>query len=409
VEPHNPVDVKHPNFVQGATNNAVSPVKWENFCFINNKTNEARFLDNTRQACTIGANVAKWKNRVPFIERIISDAIAHCPKDEELFLISLGSNCLLPEYIIGKTLIENGYSKIAFLMVDTNYLAAQVGTRPHLDDFRREISLVYHSEYEEPFVQDKIKYLSKAQNIQKYFTASANVIVIESLPPYTESIKEMKLYPTELKKEEDLLCGGGIVPIDHANAVSFVPNPILNLWKSRSLDFSVNLPLMLCKIDTSSPFINSFPSPKFILDWGCKIYKDSTSSVSFTGAKRYFASVVEYGSYHSLENVNILGERTITLMKKIKEKINLRVKEIKLDNPNKELSQEDITNLLKEISNIAKESLPVQLECFYTRDFVVDRKEALEWLSVKASHHYRKRFQFLSHPETEYEIVEITI
>lgn len=408
-------NVGFPNDTQRARNEAVSQVKWTDFRFFDlpsdsqfkGKINLSKVLQGSHLACTVSSDAAKWSNRVVFIEKIVSDILGNCPKDEELFIVSLGSNQLLVEYIVGKTLFEKGYKKIKFLMVDPCYLAAKenISSLPYLVDFKQEIALVYQRENGEPLAQDRIKYLSRAQNIKKYFTENANVIVIESLPPYSEVIKDMKIYKVEPKNEENLLSGSRIVPFEQANTVSFIPSQILEIWKEKGTDISSCLPLPLFELDKSSPHIKSFATPRFMVDWGCKIYKDGSYSLSFTGAKRFFASCLDNNRPPSLEKVDVLTQRTITLITNIKEIINSRVEVIKTENSNKQLSQENVTELLHRISILVKETLPM-IECFYTADFVVDRKEALDYLTLKAGHHYRKTFQFRAHAENTYEIVE---
>lgn len=393
---------------------SASLVKWNMIPLIDlvghsqfaDKPNSVRALKESYLNCTVSTDAAKWGNRVVFIERIVSDIFAHCPKDEELFIVSLGSNQLLLEYLIGKTLIEGGYN-ITFLMVDPGYLAARenFSKLPYLKDFKIQIASVYENEHKVPFVEDKIKFLSRAPNIQKYFKENANVIVIESLPPYSEMIKEMKKYKIETKKE-DLLRGSRIVTIDQANAVSFVPAQSVKAWKEKGTDTSEWLPLSIHKLDASSPYINHFALPDFIIDWGCKIYNDGSYKTNFMGAPIYFASSTENdGQPLSFEKVKLLSQWTFELNAGIGKMIDSRVNEIKAENPNIKLSQENVTDLLRRISEIAKTSLPF-LDCFYMADYIVDCKEAMDYLASKAGHHYRKTFQFLAHPDTVYEIVE---
>jgi hypothetical protein len=43
---------------------------------------------------------------------MLQDLTAHCPKDEPLVVLSLGSNKLLIEYILGISLIQHGFHNI---------------------------------------------------------------------------------------------------------------------------------------------------------------------------------------------------------------------------------------------------------------------------------------------------------
>lgn len=399
---------------QTITDKAAPIVKWSDFRLSNdfhqlpgNKTHLTKSLQGTNLACGINSDVARWENRVEFIEKIVSDIITHCPKDEELFVVSIGSNQLLQEYIIGKTLIEKGYKKLMFLMVDPRYLGAgqNKNDHPYLTDFQNEIDLVYKNVNREPIGKENIRFLTRAQNIQKYFTDNANVIIIESLPPYSEVIKDMNRLKIDPKKEEDLLSGSRIVPLAQANTVSFVYKDILEIWKAKGTETDCYLPTSIFKLDAASPFKDSFASSHYIVDWGCKIYRDGSCSVSFTGAKRYFASIRDRDNQLlSKEKVEGITQVVLNLLKNIRTIISERVKEIKKDNPNELLSQQNVSDLLQIISKLSEIVLPVK--CFYTADYVVDRTEALKYLSMKAGHHYRKRFQLLAHPETDYEIVE---
>lgn len=365
-----------------------------------------KLLKGTHLACGVNSNVSKWENRMAFIEKMVADIFAHCPKKQELCIVSIGPNQLLLEYITGKTLIENEYKNIKFLMVDPAYLPAKENYKslPHLNDFKTRIRSIYKQKNGELFAADRIKFLSRAQNIQNYFPENANVVVIESLPPYSEIIKDMKLHKVESKSEKDLCKGGRIIAVEQANSVSFVPFSIIEMWEKSGIDFSHSLPLSLLSMPGDSSLANEFPNPLFCVDWGCKIFCNGTYSVSFTGAKRYFSSCMQHDQLLPLENVMTLTQWTLDLLKEIKNTINVRVKEIKSENPQAQLSQNDVAQLLLKISTVARQLLPL-IECFYTADYCVDRTEAMEYLAANAGHQYRKVFQLLAHPEMDYEIV----
>lgn len=196
-------------------------VRWEDFdlrvaklsASIINRTVENQVLNGTQLSCTIDTEAGQWKNRKIYIESILADTIERCPKDEPLVLFSQGSAHLLIEYILGKTLIENDFSQISFILVDPTYPPEDLQeTNQVLKDFFESIESVFFNINKAPFDKGRIRFLSRSQNIAKYFPSGANVIVIESLPPYAELIKDMQKSQVPMKSPQDLVVGGRIVP-----------------------------------------------------------------------------------------------------------------------------------------------------------------------------------------------------
>lgn len=63
--------------------------------------------------------------------------------------------------------------------------------------------------------------------------------LLESLPPYSEIIKEMKKKNVvKIKNEEELLSGSQIIIPEQANAVIFTPNYTVAEWKAKGTDIS---------------------------------------------------------------------------------------------------------------------------------------------------------------------------
>lgn len=129
-------------------------------------------LNYTHLLSTVCTEAGQWRNRKVFIKKILNDLLTKCPKDEPLVLISLGSHHLLMEYILGKALIENGFQDITFMLIDPDYIFSdkeQLKIIKHvLTDFRENIESIYFKKFNRPFEKDRIRYLSRAQNISKY-------------------------------------------------------------------------------------------------------------------------------------------------------------------------------------------------------------------------------------------------
>ena len=136
-----------------------------------------------------------WEYRKLFIQAVVTDILAHCPKDEPLTLISLGSNNLLLEYIIGKTLLDQGY-RPSFLLVDISYKFSSTSQmkkyQETMHDFKERFSADYHRIYGVPLPENSIMFLSRAQNIKKYFKPQSNVALIESPPLIRKQLKSFE-------------------------------------------------------------------------------------------------------------------------------------------------------------------------------------------------------------------------
>src|SRR5215203_59309 len=115
------------------------------------------------------------------------------------------------EYILGSALIENGFSQILFFLVEPAFVFSKEANKKELlkvrEDFCAKIKNIYFKKFNFPFPQDNVRFLSRAQNISKYFPNNANCALIESLPPHGEAMKDFKKYKIDIKSQ-DLLAGG---------------------------------------------------------------------------------------------------------------------------------------------------------------------------------------------------------
>lgn len=376
-------------------------VKWEDYDLriaqlptLNIKKKVENFvLHGTELSCICETEAGQWKNRKIFIENVLEDTVKQCPKDETLVLISLGSDSLLTEYILGKTLIENGFSLISFFLVDPGYHNLQ--TQKILKDFRKNIESIFLSKHNQHFSNDRIRFLSRSQNIAKYFPSGANVVVIESLPPYAELIKDMHKFQVAVKSPQDLIMGSHLVQSNQANTVAFVPTQHVDQMKASGAILTHSLPLSILK----------FHQSHFCLDWGCKIRPDGTYSLSFSGEEYYLKS---YGISPDREMELLTGdklkaEQWIPRIKKtIEAELTQQIESIKRQNNQQQLSQENLTVLLEKVKQVVTRYMPVT--CFFSTDYVLDYDAAMLLLSIHAGHHYRKAFSLTADADTSYKI-----
>ena len=343
-------------------------VKWEDFdlrvCKLSASIIKG-FVENlalhgTQLSCTIETEAGQWKNRKIFIENILADIIKQCPKDEPLVLMSLGSDRLLLEYILGKTLIENGFSQISFFLVDPAYVFSSSDNlnaiQQVLKDFRTNIESVFLSKNNEHFAKERIRFLSRSPNIAKHFPSGANGVVIESLPPYAEMIKDMQKSQVAVKSPQDLIMGSHIVQSNHANTIAFVPKQYVDKMKASGAKLTDSLPLAIFKCEQSN----------FYLDWGCKIRPDGTYSLSFSGEEYYLKSygispnrLLQLATGEEIQ----AGQWIPTIRKSIETTLSKHIESIKSKESQEQLSQENLTMLLEKVKEVVTLYMPVS--CFF--------------------------------------------
>jgi hypothetical protein len=385
-------------------------LKWDEFDLLTVKLKasgvsgivENQLLRGTHLSCTITSEVGQWKNRKIFTQTILTDIIAKCPKDEPLAFISLGADRLLIEYILGKSLIENGFRQISFFLIDPIYVFSESENikeiQEVLKDFRKHIESVYFSNNKEHFAPERIRYLPRSQNIDKYFPkdVNPNVVVIESLPPYSEIIKDMQKYHVEEKNTQDLLSGGYIVQSSHANAVAFLPKQYAEQLRISGAKLKDSLPLAIFKSAQSY----------FYIDWGCKIRSDGTYYLSFSCEEQYLKSLnISKDRQIKLATGEVVqaGQWIPTVKKSIEKALTEKIESIKGGNSQKQLSQENLTALLEKVKEIAAFYMP-GISYFFSADYILDRDAAMTFIASHASHHYRKIFSLTADVNMGYRI-----
>lgn len=382
-------------------------MKWTDFEFItgHSKTTiagtiESNQLKGTSLSCPTDTEAGQWKNRRVFIETVLSDVISKCPKDEPLIVTSLGSDRLLIEYILGKTLIEKGFSNIYFFLVDPVYLFSDQENREAvnrvLEDFHKNISSIYHSVYGNSLANERIRYLSRAQNISKYFISNANVIVIESLPPDAELMKNLKKYKIADKKPIDLMVSGYIVPPTNANTVALIPAAYVKQLKQSGATLKDRLPLAIFQRH----------QVYFYLDWGCKIEASGEYHLAFSGEEHYLPSLgISQSQNMKLPSGEVIqtGQWIPKMRQSIEQMLGKEMTVIKEENTQSQLTQGDISSLLVKVQKIATQYMET-IECFFLADYILDRNEALAFIASHAGQHYRKLFTLGADAETTYKI-----
>lgn len=400
--------VKHQSLTPLSSPNPL--INWKQFNFVEGFS-EASIMKGSVRSCLLKhthfsfvvEESKELNNRQIFIEKIFEDVTSNCPKDEPLVVISIGSDRLLTEYILGKLLIENGFGHISFLLVDPIYLfsdkEALIALKDVLKDFRDKIEEAYVKTHKEKMSKENIKFLSRSQNILKYFPNNANVVVIESFPPYAKDLTTIRKHKLTEKNPEDLLATSYLLPQSQANAVTFIPGPHVQLLKSHGVKLKEAIPIMILKSGESA----------YYCDWGCKIQIDGTYHLSFSGEQEYLESV----GFNREQKVQLTSGEVIfvkdlipTIKQSIEKMLFEQIATIKGNDSKKELTQENITFLLTEAAKIIKNYMP-DVDCFYSADYSIDLNNALNYISSHASHHYRKRFILTDDMAAPYKI-EVT-
>ncbi len=340
-----------------------------------------KLLRGTTLSCIVHTEAGKWDHRLKFIEQVVTDMISHCPKNEPVVLISLGSDRLLLEYLIGKALLENGFHNISFFMIDPAYVTTDISEKTIMDgirqDFLTNLGAVYSKTTKQKLEVEHVRFLSRAQNVGKYFPASANVVLIESLPPYGEPLKDFALHKLSKKDPEELFAGSRVTTLDKANAIAFIPKNFMAMMKKAGGVFTHSLP----------HGIYEFENSKYCIDWGCKLLSNGQYRLSFSGQEYFIGSIgiakdrriqFETGEVVSADQMIPTAQKAIEA---------LLVKEI----DGKPLSQENMSAILAKVQTVMTKYLP-GVCCFYLVDYATDRAEMVSALSKSASHHYRKTF-----------------
>lgn len=391
-----------------------SSIKWEDFdlhitCSQANilvKVIENIVLKGTNLSCTISNECGNWMHRKSLIEKMFSDIVTHCPKADPLVIFSLGSNRLIMEYILGKLLIDEGFTNISFILGDPEYKFSQdnlQNIKEIFKDFRSCIQSCYLDKHKAHFADSRIQFLSRIQNVSKHFPPHANVAIMECLPPNSLIAKIIKDRNLTEKSFDDMLIGGYIVPSTEANAMTFYP-----------IQHEVHLRKNGAFLKDSFPIgIFELPSrTQYYIDWGCKIERSGTYRLSFTGKDEYLDSLNirrdrEIGfdmgkKILAHQWIPILEQELDTLLKK-------QIQEIKGTDPQKELTQENITTLLEKVKTVVELYMPKLLHFFPTADYALDRQEALSFIASQDSC-YRKVFTLHADHEIESNITveEIT-
>lgn len=195
----------------------------------------AACLNGTPFYCTNDSDAGKWEHRITFIKEVITDVLDNCPKDQPLVFVSLGSAKLLMEFLTAKALIENNFEDIYFYLIDPSYV---FGTSKNLEvsrtlrlKFIELTKAAYFDKWKKMLPEGNLKFLSRAQNLSKYFPKGANVVLIESLPPYAEIVKGIKVNKQIRqidRKPKEYFAGSKFVDQPHANSLAFFQRTVSN-------------------------------------------------------------------------------------------------------------------------------------------------------------------------------------
>ncbi len=341
---------------------------------------QVKVLKESALLFPVCSEAGSLENRKIFIEQIFNDMVTNCPKNEPLVIISLGADRLLMEYILGSALIENGFEDISFYLVEPAFVfSGEVNKKELLtvrEDFCEKIKKSYFNKYKNSFPHDNVRFLSRAQNISKYFPKNANCALIESLPPRGEVMKDFKKFNVEMKGKD--LMEGMAVSSTQANALAFIPKSYAKFHQTATFRSPPHATLKTN--DTNE---------NFTVDFGCKLRSNGHFSIHFAGEIFFFPSLG-----HSMDKNFKLFDRIIPLSQLIPITLEATKCEVKEQMGPLPLTQEKITYLLERVNNIVTKHMSGMFIPLFIADYETDRSEALEYLSKYAGHHYRKNFCF---------------
>lgn len=369
-------------------------IDWKQYRFhtVNYNTQTSRLtqyrvLKGTSLSCREDNDVAKWENRQAFLERILAETLAQCPKADPLAIVSLGSERLLSEAILGRELMKRGFKDISFLMVDPSYFYS---APEHLSDLKKACQdFRQYLGVEE----SKIEFLSRAQNAQKYFREGANVVFIESLPPYSQIIAEIKKCGLPDVSPADLFVGGKVVPETEANAVAFIPDGYYSTVVEMGAKLT-DIPICI--------FRDSVAKKNFYIDWGCKIRPDGTVYTKFSDSDLYLASL----GVPTTRSFRLVTGDTVPILEwipRVQKAVEAALKEMQSDK-----AQTTNADLLKKAQTVAVQHI-TGLHALFLADYTTDCTQLLGFLAEKAGT-FAKRFLFnCSHQAPGFEIAVIGI
>lgn len=379
-------------------------------------TNQTVRWEDTSLSCSLLSETGSWNNRLEYIEKVVNDILENYPKDEELSIVSMGAGELLMEFIIGKALIEYGFQKISFFLIEPTHHYDNKETRETkklLKDFRELISAVYEEKWKEPLPEERIHFLARSRDLENCIGSSSNVALLECLPPDDEVFNLR--YKHKLPKSLDTFQFSAQVPFEQANSVAFIPTAITDHFKRESLQHGV-------------PFIalkERKTKVEYGIDWGCKIRPDEFSSIekysiSLYGAEKYFKEMIDFKTIlrkkakikvkKGISNKNFRSfekrfreenqiDKAVSnvkekILNQIENKLEQQIDVFKKNDNFKKLTQEQTTVLLeiaiKEFANLI--NLNIDCKPFFLADYATDRDELVSYFVSRRAGSYAKHF-----------------
>lgn len=393
------VAVSVPSKEEGASSFAV---RWENFDLEEQivkchpcGTGINMRLRGTALSCPIETTEGSWEHRKRFLENTLHDVVSTCPKEEPLVVISLGSDYLLMEYILGRVLIENGFVNVSFCLVDPTYCFSPPkelsAVKVMLTDFRAQIEGVFSTVYQMPLGREKIRFCVTAQDVCRNFVHGSNVVVLKCIPPYTDILVKRHQYRVEEKTLKELILGGHVVPSGFANTMVIIPCADVARYKQSGENLTRDIPFAIVKT----------PSGNFSLDWGCKIYTDGTYRVSFSGQEGFLHSLPFFRKEKIRLHTGVevkLDEWIPVTETAVRASLDKKIKKIK-EGTERDLTPVEITALLEKVQKVVEKYMPGINNFFLYANYEVAAADTLRFLSRNAGHHYRRTFTFASDVE----------
>ncbi|MFS8563510.1 MAG: hypothetical protein LVR00_03980 [Rhabdochlamydiaceae bacterium] len=135
-------------------------------------------LEGSRLQASLSSAAGSWKNRCDFINALFQHISSSYPKQEPVTIISMGSSQLLMEFLLLTLLMKDGFKEIYFIGIDPTYRSL---FQDELTEFRERITQIYSTLCHEKMPKERIKYLTSANNVSKYFSSSS-AVVMQCLP-----------------------------------------------------------------------------------------------------------------------------------------------------------------------------------------------------------------------------------
>lgn len=281
-----------------------------------------------------------WKAMLQFIVDTVADIIqSGADPKKHTVVVSTKSKYLLPEYLIGRLIIERGFHHITFLMTDTHYKYPSAKAA-----FYKEEELI---DAELRAARNDFK--DRTQRFHGETTRGAGGLTIQFL----SSINNVKKYLPE--------GGAQVVKLDlFSKPKRFIENPQVSIEEANTIAFMLD---MECPVNPDR------------INWGCTIAADGTYSFVLDGFE-------EMTSWISSDLVMGIKER---LDLEITGYLDTEIFRLKKGNSENLLTQAKISHLIKGVHSFFSQEFAAPFYYFYLKDEIVANANKLVEILTEAS------------------------